>query len=353
MKKWLAMMLVALVAFGALVGCGKKDESKKESEATDGKIVVYSNSLTDEREKFLKEVAAEKGLEIELVGMGGNDLYNRIIAEKDAPIADVVFGMNQILFSQIADQDILEAYEPNWLGDVDSDLVAESHLYSPLQEQRVFIVYNKDKMNEADVAKDWQDLANNDKYKGKYIVPDSLGGATASAIVYNILMNYRDEKGEMGISKKGWDQLAKVLSNGKTPSEGQNSIDALANGDADFSYTFLSNVPVVEESLGIKLGIIDPSYGVPQTVEQVGLIKKDKMNAKAKEFIDFLGSEEVQSEWAKRYGSAPVNKKAQAATNPRINDILKMTTPQKNDYKFISKHLSEWVEHIELNLLGN
>lgn len=356
MKLGMKMAALGLISLMVLSGCGSSEYGKSGNDSggkKDEKIIVYSNSVSNGRGDFLKEKAEEKGFKLEIVDLGGNDLLNRVIAEKDAPIADVVFGMNQMMFSKVEQEGIFETYKPKWLDKVDSSLVNKDNKYSPLQEQRVFMIYDANKIKPENAVKDWQDLAGKSDLKGKYIVPKGLGGATANAVVYNILMNYQDEKGDNGISKEGWDEVKKFFKNGVAPSEGQSEVAELANGKVDYSFTWLSNIPIVEESLGIKLGVVNPSYGVPQTVEQVGIIKKDKMNAKVKEFVDFLGSAEVQSEWAEKFGSAPVNKDAQGSVNSRIAEILNETTPQDNDYDFINKHIDEWVEYIELNVLGN
>lgn len=352
MKVNLKLAAITAAAMMLLVGCGNSDDkSSKGNDSKDEKIVVYSNSVSDGRGEFLKEKAKEKGFDIEIVDIGGGELLNRIIAEKDSPIADVAFGMNQMMFGKIEEEGILESYKPSWLDKVDSSLVDKNNMFSPLQEQRVFMIYDADKISKKDAVKDWQQLSS--KEKDNYIIPTGLGGATANAIVYNILMNYQDKSGEMGISKDGWKEVEKYLKNGVVPEEGQSEIAELANGNAAYSFTWLSNVPIVEESLGIKLGIVNPSYGVPQTVEQVGIIKKDKMKGNVKEFVDFLGSADVQAEWAEKFGSAPVNEEAKSSTNSRILEILEATTPQDNDYDFINKHLDTWVEYIELNYLGN
>ncbi len=66
--------------------------------------------------------AAEAGFKIEIVGAGGADATNKLIAEKNNPIADVAFGLNNMYFSQIQAEDALEAYEPSWAGQVDKEL---------------------------------------------------------------------------------------------------------------------------------------------------------------------------------------------------------------------------------------
>lgn len=351
------MKIAAVVATGMmlLTGCGSSANkgNDKSSSKKDEKIVVYSNSVGEGRGKFLKEKAKEKGFKLEIVDLGGNDLLNRVLAEKDAPIADVVFGMNQMMFSKVDAEGLLESYKPKWINKVDASLRQKDNKFSPLQEQRVFMIYNAKKIKKENAVKDWQQLSEQKNLKKKYLVPKELGGATTNAIVYNILLNYRDKNGNMGISKKGWDEVKKYFKNGVPPTEGQSEIAELANGVVDYSYTWLSNVPIVEKSLKIKLGIVNPPYGVPQTVEQVGIIKKDKMKSNVKDFVDFLGSAELQKEWAKKFGSAPVNKDAKSAINPRIKEILKSTTPQNIDYNFVNKHLDKWVEYVELNILGN
>ncbi|EAF1189200.1 TPA: extracellular solute-binding protein [Enterococcus faecalis] len=355
MNTRLKFILLTIFTAAIMVGCSSPKSSSKNESTTvpDEKIIVYSNSVSDGRGDFLKEKAKEKGFDLEIVDLAGNDMLNRIIAEKDAPIADVIFGMNQMMFKKVEDEGILQTYQPKWLDKVDKSLIQENKMFFPLQEQRVFMIYDSKKINVKDVPKSWETLANDNKFKNKYIVPKGLGGATSNSLIYNILMNYQDKKGDMGISKEGWSVISKFFKNGKIATEGQSEVAELANGVADYSYTWLSNVPIVEDSLGIKLGIVNPSYGVPQTVEQVGIIKKDKEKTNVKDFVDFLGSSEIQSEWAKKFGSAPVNKDSKDAINPRIKEILNSTTVQNNDYDFINENLDSWVEHIELNILGN
>lgn len=117
MKKGVIITAVAVAAMTLLAGCGSTD--KQENGKKDEKIIVYSNSVSEGRGDFLKEKAKEKGFNLEIVDLGGNDLLNRVIAEKDAPIADVVFGMNQMMFSKIDAENILAAYGSCFVGECD------------------------------------------------------------------------------------------------------------------------------------------------------------------------------------------------------------------------------------------
>jgi len=350
-KKAFKLLIAASLFTTVLTGCstGQKGASNNSSNKGE-KVVVYSNSISNGRGDFLKQEASKKGFKLELVDLGGNDIYNRLVAEKDAPVADVAFGMNQMNFTSLKDKGMLTKYSPKWIDKVDKTIVDKDAKFSTLSEQRVFMIYNADKIKKDQAVKDWKALYTTSALKGKYVVPTNLGGATTNAVVYSQLVNSLDKKGKDGISKAGWDDLKAYFKNGKTLDQGKTEINALMNGDADYAYTFLSNVPVIEKKAKIKLGVVNPSYGVPQTIEQVGILKKKHVNGSAKKFVDWMGSAEFQGKWAKKFGTAPVNEDAVSSMNPRVKKIMKETTPQKIDYSFVNKNLAKWIEHIELNI---
>ncbi|KRK80443.1 extracellular solute-binding protein [Companilactobacillus nodensis] len=353
MKNIFKIFFVSALFLGILAGCGanKSNQNTSKSASKNEKVVVYSNAVSNGRGDFLKKEAEKKGFKIEIVDLGGNDLFNRLIAEKDAPVADVTFGMNQMMFSTLKKKDMLATYTPKWIDKVDKKLVDKDAKFSPLSEARVFMIYNSDKIKKNKAVKEWKDLYTNNDLKGKYLVPANLGGATSNAVVFSQLLNFKDKSGKMGISNEGWKNIDKFFKNGTVLTEGQTEASELANGDVDYAYTFLSNVPAIEDKLGVKLGVVNPPYGVPQTVEQVGILKKKHVSVSTKKFVDWLGTAEFQGKWAKKFGLSPVNRDAQSSIDPRIREIMKETTPQDIDYNFVNNHLSKWDENIELNIL--
>ena len=88
MKKIIVSILVTLLV---LTGCGSTAE-KKDS------LVIYSNSASDGRGEWLTEKAKEAGFTVEIVPIPAGDLTNRLIAEKNNAIADMVYGLNTIEF---------------------------------------------------------------------------------------------------------------------------------------------------------------------------------------------------------------------------------------------------------------
>ncbi|MCL2221977.1 MAG: hypothetical protein FWB92_06535, partial [Oscillospiraceae bacterium] len=82
-------------------------------------IVLYSNALSDGRGDWIAERALEDlGIEVLQVDGGGVDIANRLVAERDNPQADVLFGFNPMLWWQLEHNDILVAHIPPWAGEV-------------------------------------------------------------------------------------------------------------------------------------------------------------------------------------------------------------------------------------------
>lgn len=115
-KRMLAMALITAMGASLLAGGGGKsssdgttaaaaDSSAAEgsseaaseavsSDASGEKLVVYTNSGTDGRSEYLIEKAKEAGFDIEVVALGASEVTERMIAEKNNPLCDVTFGMN-------------------------------------------------------------------------------------------------------------------------------------------------------------------------------------------------------------------------------------------------------------------
>ncbi|MDO5755688.1 MAG: extracellular solute-binding protein [Tissierellia bacterium] len=346
------MMALALSLMLVLTACG--GDSKKASEDGERKLTIYSNSLTSGRNEWMsKKAKDELDMDLEFVDAGGGDIFNRVLAEKGSPIADIVFGLDESMFFQLKDEDILVEYEPSWVKDVPEEAVIGDGYFYPLVEQRIFMIYNPEFVDVADVPEKWEDLATMENYQGKYRVPSDLAGGTNQKSVLSILLQYQDENGELDISQEGWDQVEAFLANGYKTPESENQDQNFKDGKVPISFTYISNVPKIEEEYGFKAEVINPSYGVITMREEIGIVNKGEDTKKelCQEFIDWFGSGEVQGEWAKEFGSLPVNEEAlEKGAHERVKEIAKNTTPMNVDWNFVREHLSDWIEKVELDL---
>lgn len=62
--------------------------------------------------------AANLGLTVQYVDLGGADIKNRLIAERANPVADIVYGLNEAFYHQLVDEGVLEPCTPAWSHNV-------------------------------------------------------------------------------------------------------------------------------------------------------------------------------------------------------------------------------------------
>lgn len=322
-------------------------------EAQDMKtVLIYSNSLSDERNPWIEERANAAGFDVQFVEAGGGEILNRLLAEKDAVQADVTFGMDESSFMQLVDEDLLVEYTPAWLDEIPEDAVIGDGYYYPLVEQRIFLYYNPEFMSAEEAPTSWADLANDEAYLEQFRVPHELGGGTNQKSILSILLQNRDDAGEMGISDEGWDQVANYLANGYMPAENEDHHQLFADGTMPINFYFSSGIPGVEEEFGFEIEPINPEYGVITMREQIGILNKgeDHDYSAAQEFIDWFGSAEVQGEWAETFGSIPVNTVAAESMQDRVAELVEATSPMDVDWNFVRENIAGWLEKVELEL---
>jgi iron(III) transport system substrate-binding protein len=327
------------------------EEEEPEEEAEEpaaGSLIVYTNSGSGGRDAWLIEQAAEAGFDIEVLEGGGGDISNRIIAEKENPVADVVFGLNTMTYASMKAMDIFEQYEPVWAGEVTPGLNDPEHYYHGIVMQAIFCIYNSDLYDETTAPSDWPDLWNNEEYHGLYWLPASLGGGTTRTVISGILVRHRDENGEYGISEEGWSEIEKYFQYGTYEVEGEDFYSWLASGKTPFGQMWSSGIAQREEQYGVEAGLVGPEVGVPYVVEQVAILKGTDNLELAKQFVDWFGSADFQRKWAEEWDTMPANTLAAEGASESMQNIFSNYPPQDIDWSFVAENIESWVEKIEL-----
>lgn len=353
----LQTLVAAAVAVTLLAGCGggttspaASGDASAPAGGSGDTLVVYTNSNGEGRGDWLTAKAAEAGFKIEIVGAGGADATNKLIAEKNNPIADVAFGLNNMYFSQLKAEDVLEPYEPSWAGEVDEEL-ADGETYWPLVKQAILLGYNSDKISKEAAPQDWTDLWTRDEFKDRYERVTGLGTATAQLVFAGILSRYRDDSGDLGISDEGWKQVEQYFQNGSPAVAKTDLFARIASGEVDMGQMPSSIIADREKSFNVNVETVIPSVGVPLAVEQIALVKGTEKKEQAQKFIDWFGSADVQGQFAKQFNSMPVNEGAAAQANPEVVDFFADLKQQDIDWEFVQENMGAWVEKIELEYM--
>lgn len=312
-------------------------------------LIVYSNSTSNGQDEWLLKVAKEAGFNVQIVSIEGAALSDRLVAEKNNPVCDVVFGMNAVEFERLKSENLLVKYEPQWVGEVDMSLgdAAEGYYY-PTVVQPLMLVYNPSIITEP--PKDWPDLCD-PKYEGQYNLFQLTGG-TAKMILASILSRYADPAGEYGVSEEGWQVVENLYKNGYYQQDGDDYIGNVIDGTVPMSQLWGAGVIRYQQERGFEFGLMLPEIGEPFVVEQVGIISGCENTALAEDFINWFGSADIQKGWSDSVGAIPANSKAlEMIDNQSIKDLMAKVKIQDVDWALVSQYVNDWAEKVQLEYL--
>lgn len=346
----IAFASMAVLACTACANNNASNTSGAESSGTVDKsqeIVIYTNSASNGRAEWLKEQAAKEGYKLNIVDISGGELADRLIAEKNNAVADMVFGLNNLEFNRIKAENLLVNYSPKWVDEVDKSLGDKDGLYYPIVVQPLVLIGN----SKATMPSDWTDLTK-PEYKNKYGI-SGLSTGTSKNIFASIVSRYPDKNGELGISAEGWQVAKAYLQNAHIYATGEDYISAIIDDNNEMNYSMMwgSGVLQNQSERGYTFKVMSPKVGVPYVTEQVGILSTSKKQALLKEFIDWFGSSTVQKEWSDKFGSIPANKTALAEAKEETKAFAESVKPQELDWDFIGENIDSWVEKAQLEFV--
>jgi iron(III) transport system substrate-binding protein len=312
----------------------------------DQTLIIYTNSGSDGRGDWLKERAAQDGFKIEYVQLGAGDLANRLVAEKNNQIADLVFGLNAVEYEKLKMLDMLLKYEPSWAKEVDMTLGDKDGYYYPIVVQPLLLAHNPEFVAKDAAPKDWTDLAK-PEFKDKATLL-AVGGGTAKTILASILVRYTDPNGTYGISNQGWEVIKNIIQNQHIAADGEDFWGNAISGTRPMLMMWGSGLLQNEESRSLDFDFMVPDVGVPYVVEQVAIFKNSKQTDLAKQFADWFGSAKIQSEWSAKFGATPAHPDALKNSSPEVIALMAAVKPQKIDWSFVAANIDKWMEKIQL-----
>ena len=281
------------------------------AEAT-GNLVVYSPHDADPLAAGIALFEkAYPNVKVELVAAGTGELTSRLDAEKENPIADVLWG---------GGADSLAAYTQLFQPYVcaNDDVIADTFKdandmwigESPLP---MVIIYNKTLLGDKEPPKTWEDLTN-EQWKGQiaYASPAKSGSA------YTQLCTMVQAAG--GDNDQGWDFVKRFIANldGKIQDSSGNCHKLVASGEYAIGVTIEKSAVLYADNLDI--GFLYPAQdsAVP---DGVALVKGCPNEANAKLFIDFVTGLECQKDQNTAWKRRPVRSDLQPEGLCALTDI--------------------------------
>jgi len=301
-------------------------------------INVYSIWPENWARPMFEEFTKATGIKVNFIRFSSGEALTRVIAEKNNPRIDVLFGGPVETFSAGVKEGIFEPYKPKaydelparfkdpngyWIGIADDPLVFMSN--------RAFL-----KENNLQPPASWNDLLH-PAYKGMIQMADARTSGTAVTRIFSVLEVYsRDEE-------KTFEYLKKLRQNVQvyTKSGGGGTLP-VGLGQAGAGIFFIVDALKTQQE-GYDVVISFPKEGIGTAVEAIALIKGAKNPELGKKLIDWATSPEMQNLYAKyQINFVPAHPTVQV--EPGLAAVLKDANIFPIDSDFAGEHRSRIVD---------
>ena len=244
-------------------------------------------------------------------------MLNQTILTKDAPLADVLFGVDNTFLSRALDADIFEAYQSPALNDIPNAFKLDSSNRAlPVDYGDVCINYDKNYFadNKLAVPQSFEDLAK-PEYKDLLVVENPATSSPGLAFLLATRVHFGDgyldywkslkENGVVVVD--GWETAYYTnfsASSGKGP---QTMVVSYASSPA--AEVFFATEPLTESPTA-SIVAADMCF---RQIEFVGTlrVKNGQNKPLAQKFVDFMLSQKFQEDMPLNMFVYPVNQKAQ------------------------------------------
>ncbi|MHC4419764.1 MAG: extracellular solute-binding protein [Planctomycetota bacterium] len=282
----------ALALFLLTMGCDRSQQG----------VVLYVSADDHVARQVVRAFEQQTGIRVDTVGdteqTKTTGLANRLRAERDNPQADVFWSSEVFNTINLAEEGVLDAYEPSTGADWPREFRDPQHRWYGFAARARVIVYAPGRVTPQDRPETWMDLLQ-DRFRGRIVMADprfgTTGGHLAAMKVYwsKIVGGGYYDAFLMGLAKNE----VRLL-----PSGNAGVVQAVADGEADLGLTDTDDVWAAR-ARGLDVDLVYPRHDVapgaagggtlliPNTVARV---KGGPHPEAANRLIEFLLSAEVE-----------------------------------------------------------
>ena len=299
-------------------------------------------------EDVIKAFEAENNVKVSFIQSGdAGSMLNQAILTKDAPIADVLFGVDNTFLSRALEADIFEVYTSPALNDIAAEFKLDpSNRALPADYGDVCINYDKAYFTENNLAvpQSFEDLAK-PEYKGLLVVENPATSSPGLAFLLATRAHFGDGYLDYWKSLKdngvvvvdGWETAYYTnfsASSGKGP---QPMVVSYASSPA--AEVFFAS-PAPSESPTASIVASGMCF---RQIEFVGILKNGQNNDLAQKFVDFMLSQQFQEDMPLNMFVYPVNKNAKLP-EVFVKYAQVAESPAVLSYSEIAKNRDVWIE---------
>ncbi len=312
--------------------------------ATSGEITVYTALEDDQIGVYLPLFNAKyPNIKVNIVRDSTGIITAKLLAEKENPQADVVWGLAASSLLLADQQGMLAPYAPIGLEKIYPNFRDEREVPHWVGIDAWFSAFCVNTIElqakNLPMPKSWADLID-PVYRGSIVMPNPNSSGTGYLSVSAILQL-------MGESK-GWEYLDKLNENiAVYTHSGSKPCKMVGAGETIIGISFDYRA-IKQKAEGQPIEPVFPVEGSGWEIEANALIKKPTINPAAYTFLDWAISEEIMVEYAKSY---PVTAAKTSVPIPEGYPSDPVAQLIKNDFNWAAANreriLAEWLKRYD------
>ena len=266
---------------------------------------------------MFEEFEKATGIKVNFVRFSSGEALARVIAEKNNPRVDVLFGGPVETFAAGIAEGVFEPYKPPSFGKLPPRFRHPDGQWVAIADDPLVFMTNEKFLKEHSLKApaSWNDLLN-PAYKDMLQMADARTSGTAVTRIFSVLeVNGRDEAKAFAYMKKLRPQVQLY-----TKSGGGGTLP-VGLGQAGGGIFFIVDA-LDTKAKGYDVRISFPSEGIGTSAEAIALIKGAKNPEQAKKLIDWASSPAMQGLFAK-YKINFVPAHPDVALEPSLAEVLK------------------------------
>jgi iron(III) transport system substrate-binding protein len=266
---------------------------------------------------MLQEFEKATGIKVNFVRFSSGEALQRVIAEKNNPRVDVLFGGPVETFAAGIKEGIFEPYKPAAFNALPPRFKNPEGYWVAIADDPLVFMSNTKFLKEHNLKPpaSWEDLLN-PAYRNMLQMADARTSGTAVTRIFSILeVNGRNED-------RAFDYMKKLRKNVQlyTKSGGGGTLP-VGLGQAGAGIFFIVDA-LDTQAKGYDVAISFPREGIGTSAEAIALIKGAKNPELGKKLIDWAASPAMQSLYAKhKINFVPAH--PEVKTDPALAEILK------------------------------
>ncbi len=296
-KKVIAFLIVIVFI---LQGCIRERGAQQNLSQDEKVLNIYTAIENDQISTYIADFQKRyPDVKVQITRDSTGVIISKLLAEKNQPVADVIWGVSASSLLVAKEMGALQAYSPLGVENIlpqfkDSETVP---FWVGIDAWETAFLINRRVLQQngiQDIPQSYEDLIK-PEYKGLIVMPHPVSSGTGTLTVFGILQLMRDHEGWKFLDALD-KNIATYMHSGSQPAK------SVATGEYGIGISFGYRCIKSAKDLGEDGIVVFPKEGSGWDVEANALVKKHgEPKEIAKKFLDWAISDTAMQEYQKNY----------------------------------------------------